>query len=75
MDAKTQTKIFDYGKRYDVGQLYGVPALVGHEFAVVETGIRGVRIKYFPPEESVALERELGVESQAPSVLVHHPVS
>jgi hypothetical protein len=44
-----ESKVWDWGKRYDVGELYGIPALVGHEFALVSSGIRGGRVNYYPP--------------------------
>jgi hypothetical protein len=45
------SKVWDWGKRYDIGEMYGVPALVGHEFALVSSGIRGGRVNYFPPAD------------------------
>jgi hypothetical protein len=45
------TKILSWGQRYDFGELYDIPALIGHEFALVDYGLRGGRLNYFPPIE------------------------
>ncbi len=47
------SKVLDWGKRYDFGVLYNIPALVGHEFALVSSGIRGGMLQYHPPETIV----------------------
>jgi hypothetical protein len=56
-----ESKVWDWGKRYDVGELYGIPALVGHEFALVSSGIRGGRVNYYPPA-SASVECTAGLE-------------
>jgi hypothetical protein len=49
MQTEAATKILSWGQRYDFGELYGIPALEGHEFALVDHGMRGGRLNYFPP--------------------------
>jgi hypothetical protein len=38
------TKVLKLGRSYDLGALYGLPALLGYEFAVTETTMHGVRL-------------------------------
>jgi hypothetical protein len=66
------TKILSWGQRYDFGELYDIPALIGHEFALVDYGLRGGRLNYFPPiEKCVECERADGQNLPASVTSTH----
>lgn len=42
--SKPPTKILDWGKTYDAGELFGDARLIGFELAVVSSGIHGAKV-------------------------------